>query len=560
MNSGGATSVADVTDTSTNTTVTGGVAMARQLAEEGVTHIFGIPGVQLDYATNGLAAYRDQITFINSRHEHTTTYAADGYSRSTGKVGVALVVPGPGVLNAGAGLVTALACSSKVLLIAGQIPSTGIDKGLGLLHEIPDQSGILEKLCRSSVLTTDPGQVAGALHGAFVQLGNGPGPVAVEIPPDVLSGQTDGAAIGVEPPSTPSPGDAAALALAAEHLAAAERPVIFVGGGGRAANAWEELPALAEALGAVLVSSTNGKGAFDDRHPNAVMPLGHHELMWRTDCVLFVGSRTVSPRAGSLKVNPDATQISLNIDPNSFTAPREFNHTIIGDARTGVAALTEMIVSQTGGDKPCWADDLDEIRARAQGRLVGLEPQLSYASALRDAMPDETCLVNELTQVGYVSRYALPIHHPLSYIDPGYQGTLGYGYPTAIGAAVGNPDRPVVSVTGDGGFGYGMSEMSTVMNYDIPLVCVLFRDDAFGNVQRMHKQQFDGDFHGTTLYNPDMLALAAAYGMDGFRAESPDELRSALSTAIDARKPALIDVPLGETPDPWPAVMRPYQP
>jgi len=552
--------VGGVTDPSSNATVTGGVAMARQLAEEGVTHIFGIPGVQLDYATNGLAAFRDEITFINARHEHTTTYAADGYSRSTGKVGVALVVPGPGVLNAGAGLVTALACSSKVLLIAGQIPSTGIDRGLGLLHEIPDQSGLLETLCRSSTLTTDPGQVAGALHGALVQLANGPGPVAVEIPPDVLSAHTDGSAIGAEPPATPSPGAAADLATAAERLTAAERPVIFVGGGGRAANAWDELPALAEALGAPLVSSTNGKGAFDNRHPLAVMPLGHHELLWRTDCVLFVGTRTVSPRAGSLKVNPDAIQISLNIDESAFTPPREFTHTITGDARTGVAALADMIVSQTGGDAKCWVDDLDELRARAQSRLDGLEPQVSYAAALRDAMPDDACLVNELTQVGYVSRYTFPIHHPRSSIEPGYQGTLGYGYPTAIGAAVGNPDRPVVSVTGDGGFGYGMSEMGTVMNYDIPLVGVVFRDNAYGNVQRMHKQQFDGDYHGTTLYNPDLLALAAAYDMDGYRAESPDELRSMLSDAIDARKPALIDVPLDETPDPWPAVLRPYEP
>jgi len=548
-----------VTNNTSNAAVTGGTSMARQLVEEGVTHIFGIPGVQLDHATNGLAGYRDQITFINARHEHTTTYAADGYARSTGKVGVALVVPGPGVLNAGAGLVTALACSSKVLLIAGQIPTDGIGKGFGLLHEIPDQSGVLESLCRSSVLTNDPGQVAGALHGAFVQLQNGPGPVAVEIPPDVLSAMTDGAAIGTEPAATPPAGNTADLAVAAERLAAAKRPVIYVGGGARAADAWDALASLADALGAPLVSSTNGKGAFDDRHPLAVMPLGHHELMWRTDCVLFVGSRTISPRAGGLKVHPDAVQISLNIDEAAFSAPRNFTHTIVGDAGTGVAALTELIVSQTGGDQPCWADDLDQIRERAQARLEGIDPQRAYVSALRDAMPDDTCLVNELTQVGYVARYALPIHHPRSYIDPGYQGTLGYGYPTAIGAAVGNPDRPVVSVTGDGGFGYGMSEMATVMAHDIPLVCVVFRDDAFGNVQRMHKQKFDGDFHGTTLVNPDFVALAAAYDMDGYRAESPDELRSHLSAAIDARKPALIDVPLGETPDPWPSVMRPHE-
>lgn len=534
--------------------------MARQLAEEGVTHIFGIPGIQLDYATNGLAQYRDQITFINARHEHTTTYAADGYSRSTGKIGVALVVPGPGVLNAGAGLVTALACSSRVLLIAGQIPTSGIGKGYGLLHEIPDQSGLLATLCRSNQTPSDPGQVASAIHGAMVQLNQGPGPVAVEIPPDVLSATTDGAAIGAEPPGQPAAGAQQDLAAIAESLVAAERPVIYAGGGARAANTWHVLPALAEALGAPLVSTSNGKGAFDDRHPLATMPLAHHELLARTDCVLVVGSRGMGNRGGALHVHPDATRLAINNDPNAFTAPRAYHHSVLGDASAAVAALTELIAGEIGDQRPCWADDLDDVRLRAHERLTPLVPQLPYVQAFRAALPDDACLVNELTQVGYVARYAFPVHHPYSYIDPGYQGTLGYGYPTAIGAAVGNPDRPVVSINGDGGFGYGLSEMATVMNHNIPLIGVVFRDNAYGNVQRMHKQQFDGDFHGTTLMNPDMLQLASAYGMAGYQATSPDELQQILGKAIDAREPALIDVPLDETPDPWPNVMRPHRP
>lgn len=540
--------------------VTGGVAMARQLAEEGVTHVFGIPGVQLDYATNGLAAFRDQIELINARHEQTTTYAADGYHRTTGKIGVALVVPGPGVLNAAAGLVTALACSSKVLLLSGQIPSHGLGKGLGLLHEIPDQSGILETLCRSSVLARSAGEVAGAVHGAFVRLGSGPGPVAVEIPPDVLSGLSDGAAIGAEPAGTPSPGAVGDLATAAERLLGAERPVIYAGGGARAADAWDELHRLSELLGAPLIASMGGKGSFDETHQNALAPLAHHEMMWRADVVFVVGSRAVSPRAGGLKIHPDAYQISLNDDANAFGPPRSYDLTVLGDARTGTAAIADQIESATGGDhRPLWIDDLDDVRARAHARLAPLEPQMSYVGALRDAMPDDAVLVNELTQVGYVARYGFDVRHRRSYVDPGYQGTLGYGYPTAIGAAVGNPDRPVVSINGDGGFGYGLAEMATVMNHDIALIGVVFRDDAYGNVQRMHRQQFDGDHHGTELFNPDMLTLAQAYDMDGYRAESPADLRTMLATAIDARRPALIDVPIGVTPDPWPEVLRPWQ-
>lgn len=545
----------DATTTATDTTLTGGQAMARQLAGEGVTHIFGIPGVQLDYASNGLSMFRDQIQFINARHEQTTTYAADGYARSTGKIGVALVVPGPGVLNAGAGLVTALSCSSKVLLISGQIPSRGIGRNFGLLHEIPDQSALLESLCRSSTLVTDPGQVAGAIHGAMVQLHNGPGPVAVELPPDVLSGATDGPAVGAEPGGTPPSAPADQLGAVAERLAAAERPVIFAGGGAVAAECWDALPRLATTLGAALVATSNGKGAFDDRHPNAFLPLCWKELVGRSDCVLFVGTRAMDTRGNPTRVPEDSVTLSINSDPVAFTEPRDFDVTALGDARSSVLALIDQL---GGGDKALWVEDADDVRARVDEQLATLTPQIEYATALRNAMPDDAVLVNELTQVGYVARFSYDIRHPRTYIDPGYQGTLGYGYPTAIGAAVGNPDRPVVSVNGDGGFGYGLAEMSTVMNYGIPLVGVVFRDDAYGNVQRMHKQQFDGDFLGTTLKNPDMLQLAAAFGMAGHRAESPEQFQSVLSAAIDAREPALIDVPLGELPDPWAVVMRPW--
>lgn len=527
-------------------TITGGESMARQLAAEGVTHIFGIPGVQLDYATNGLSKVRDDITFIATRHEQTATYAADGYYRSTGRIGVGLVVPGPGVLNAGAGLVTALACSSKVLLVSGQIPSRGIGQGLGMVHEIPDQSGILATLCRESTLVEESGGVAGAIHGAMVKLGAGPGPIAVELPPNVLSGQAPSAVIGHESPASPSAGSVTDLEAAAELLAGAERPLIYCGGGAAVSGAWDELARLADTIGAPLTASTNGRGSFDDRHPLAVLPIAGKELMQRTDCMLVVGSRGLDMRSGPLVVAENATTISLNIDPAAFGPPRQFDVTITGDVLTGVAALADRL-----DERAPWADDLDDVRARAAERLAPLDPQMSYARALRAAMPDDAVLVNELTQVGYASMVSFPVHAPRSYIYPGYQGTLGYGYPTAIGAAVGNPDRAVVSISGDGGFGYGMSELATAVNYDIPLVGVVFYDNAYGNVQRMHKAQFEGDHYGTELKNPDMVKLAEAFGMAGHRAESPDELETVLGAAIEAREPALIGVPIGLTPDPW---------
>ena len=530
-------------------TITGGESMARQLAAEGVTHIFGIPGVQLDYATNGLSKVRETIQFIATRHEQTATYAADGYYRSTGRIGVGLVVPGPGVLNAGAGLVTALACSSKVLLLAGQIPSRGIGRELGMLHEIPEQSDILATLCRESTLVTDPAAVAGAIHGAMVKLGAGPGPIAVELPPDILSGGSPMSVIGHESPAPPSAGDTADLEAAAELLSAADRPLIYCGGGAAVSGAWDELARLADLLGAPLTGSTNGRGSFDDRHPLAVMPLAARELLERSDCVLVVGSRGLDLRGEPWVTPGDTKAISLNIDPAAFAPPRSFDVTVTGDAMAGVAALADRL-----DERAPWAVDLDDVRARAADRLAVLEPQMSFVRALRSAMPDDAVFVNELTQVGYASTMALPVHAPRSYIYPGYQGTLGYGYPTAVGAAVGNPDRAVVSIAGDGGFGYGLSEMATVVNYDIPLVGIVFYDNAYGNVQRMHKNQFDGDHYGTELTNPDMVKLAEAFGMRGYKAESPEALETTLRTAIEAREPALIGVPMGITPDPWPII------
>ncbi len=556
------TTVGGVTDSPSNdssataTPTTGGQAMARQLVAEGVTHMFGIPGVQLDYASNGLSTVVDDIRFINVRHEQTATYAADGYARSTGKIGVALVVPGPGMLNAASGLVTAWSCSSPILLISGQIPSRGIGKGLGLLHEIPDQSGILETLCRHSTLVTDPDQVAGAIHGAMVRLGAGPGPVAVELPPDILFGRTDGPAIGAEAPAPPSPGPEADLAVLAERLAAAERPVILTGGGARAADGWDHLPALARALGAPMVATVNGKGAFDDRDDYAFLPLAAKELLMEADTVLCLGTRAVDNRGRNLAVADDAVMLSVNIDAAAFGEPRSFAATVVGDAGAAAVALTSMMGA---GEKPLWVDG-PAVRARWAEELAVLDPQVAYAAAVRDAMPDDAVLVNELTQVGYVSRYTYDVRAPHSYIDCGFQGTLGYGYPTAIGAAAGNPDRPVVSINGDGGFGYGLAELATVANHDLPLIGVVFADSAYGNVQRMHTQQFDGVFHGTTLRNPDFVALAQAFDVAGHRASSPDELRSTLAGAIEAGGPALIEVPVGEMPDPWPTILGPYRP
>jgi acetolactate synthase I/II/III large subunit len=528
--------------------MTGGEAMARQLAAEGVRHIFGIPGVQLDYATNGLSKVTEHIRFIPTRHEQTATYAADGYARTTGRVGVGLVVPGPGVLNAGAGLVTSWSTSSKVLLIAGQIPTRALGHGLGMLHEIPDQSGILATLSRGAELVTDPDRVAGAIRHAMRGLAEGPGPRVVELPPDILSGLTAADLVAVEPAGGPPAGDPADLDAAAEQLVAAQRPVILAGGGAVAADAHDELIALARRLGAPVTTSSNGRGAVDDRDPLALRPVAGREVLARADTVLVVGSRGLTQRGQAVRGAEGATVIHLTLDPADFGPPRSPDLTVTADARAGLAALLDRLGD---GDRPCWADDLDDVRRREDEALARLEPQWSLCRALRRAIPSDGVLVNELTQVGYVSMVGYPVHRPRTYLWPGFQGTLGYGYPTSLGVKVGNPDRAVVSITGDGGFGYGLSELATAAHEGIAVVVVVFSDGAYGNVQRMHKAQFDGVTLGTELTNPDWVALARAFGIHGETVHGADQLETALGRAIDADRPALIEVPMAPTPDPW---------
>lgn len=532
--------------------MTGGEAMARQLAQEGVSHIFGIPGVQLDYATNGLSKVTDQIRFIATRHEQTATYAADGYARTTGRVGVGMVVPGPGVLNAGAGLVTSLSTSSKVLLIAGQIPTRGLGKDLGMLHEIPDQSGLLRQLSRGSELVTDADRVPGALRAAMAQLANGPGPVVVELPPDVLSRLTAADILEVQRATPPSPGDPADLDAVAEHLFAARRPIILAGGGAVAAEAHAELIALARHLGAPITTTSNGRGAVDDRDPLALMPVAGREVMARADVVLIVGSRGLTQAGRPVTAAEGSTVLHITLDPKDFSAPRTPAVTVTADAKAALGALVARLGSE---ERVCWAADLGDVREREAAALGRLQPQWSYCQALRRAIPDDGVLVNELTQVGYVSMIGYPVHRPRSYLWPGYQGTLGYGYPTSLGVKVGNPGRAVVSITGDGGFGYGLSELATAAHEQIGVVVVVFSDGAYGNVQRMHKAQFDGVQLGTELTNPDWVALAHAFGINAERVTDAAQLETALGRAIDADKPALIEVPMPSTPDPWGLIM-----
>lgn len=536
--------------------LTGGKALVAQLQREGVRHVFGIPGVQLDWAVDALRQAREQIAYLVPRHEQTASYMADGYARTTGREGVCMVVPGPGVLNALSGLATAYACSARVLFIAGQIPSSGLGRGHGLLHEIPDQSGILRSLTKWHGLARSADEVPAMINEAFQQLRSGhPRPVAVELPADVLQATTDAPLLDAAVPRATRP-DPALIGQAVSWLREARLPVIQAGGGAAAAGAGAALARLAERLQAPVVMTEGGRGLLPDRHPLALSTLGGRAVFPHADVVLVVGSRFVDGQGVATFAGAKCRYIYVNLDPSHAGPPRKEGLGITADARvtleTLAAALEGMPVRASR------AADMEKVKKWCALQLDRIEPQASFVRALRQALPEDGILVSELTQIGYFANISFPVEQPRSYVTPGYQGTLGYGFPTALGAAAGNPHRRVISITGDGGFGWGMQELSTAARYRLKLTVVVFADGRYGNVQRIQRRLFGEEF-ATELSNPDFETLAAAFGIPFRRADSPDGLASALAATAQLEGPALIEVRVGEMPSPW-ALIHPFVP
>lgn len=530
--------------------LTGGQALVQALKREGVEVVFGLPGVQLDWAFDALYDEQDSIRVIHTRHEQGTSYMADGYARSTGKIGVCIVVPGPGLLNAAAGLSTAYATNSQVLCIAGQIPTHHLGKGRGALHEIKNQLETIDAVTKWAGRAMDAAEVPGLVDEAFYQLKSGrPRPVEIEIPVDVLMAEAE---VEFYEPGMPrqSEGDPDLLEKAAQALGNSKRPLIFVGGGIITSEATAELQELAEMLGAPVVVSQNGRGALSDRHPLALPSIAAYDLLPNADVILAVGTRFVMPGPNPYPTDEDQTVIHVDIDDSELDRNVAPDIGIVADARAALADLSRR-VPRHNKSRDSREEEMAAVRATVQEKLAAMSPVSEYAGAIRKALPEEGIFVTEVTQVGYFSNQGFPVYSPRSYIGAGYQGTLGYGFNTALGVKVGNPDKPVVAISGDGGFLYGAQELSTAVNYGINLVTVVFNDSAYGNVRRTQDTAFNHRIIASDLHNPDFVKFAESFGAQGRHAETPEQLTTQVEEALKAETPALIEVPLGVMPNPF---------
>jgi acetolactate synthase-1/2/3 large subunit len=466
---------------------------------------------------------------------------ADGYARATGKLAAVIVVPGPGLLNATAGMATAHACSSPMIVI------TGSDKLYG--RNATEVSPVLQSLAKWSGRADSLKQIAPLVQEAVQQATSGrPRPVGLEVPHAVLAELSteldNGASENIA--TTPTHTEVALdeIERAAALMAAAERPLIWAGGGVMGAGAWEQVQQLAERWRAPVVTTRSGKGALPDRHPLALgfaeqryAPL--RQFIHNADVIVAVG---VSQNLSKLP----ARLIRVDVDPD--VAKGAWGVALVGDAACVLNALLAA-TSDLAPQRPNLDSEVAALNAARFNPADQLQPQWDFMQAMRAALPDNAILVQGMNQMGYYSRNYWPTYAPRSYLTSSVLSTLGAAWPIALGATLGVQDdgsaRPVVALCGDGGFMYNAQELATAVQYNIPTIVVLFNDNAYGNVMRAQEEQFDGRVIGTKLHNPDFVPFAQSFGVWARRANNAGELGDALAEAVALRRPALIEVPVG---------------
>ncbi|KAA9383654.1 thiamine pyrophosphate-dependent enzyme [Neorhizobium galegae] len=526
-------------------TMTGGDSIAASLRAHYVDTVFGIPGAQLYGLFDALQ--RDGMRVITPRHEQTCAYMAFGYARACGNPGVYSVVPGPGVLNTGAALLTAWGCNEPVLCLTGQVPTAFLGKGRGHLHEMRDQRAVLAGIAKSAERADKAQDVSAAIAHAFREMRSlKPGPATVEMPWEQFV--AEGEFKIVRPlENHPDPVADVAIGEAAAAIGRAERPMIFVGPG--AFEARDEVLRLAQMLHAPVVGFRSGRGVVSNRHELGLTIAEARKLWPVVDCVIGIGTRLEVP-SWRWKPRTEVPVVRLEIDAEELTRTPEALG-VLGRAKTSLTALLAELRPRTPSDD--WRQAIRKARAQTAQAIQEISPHYGYLQAIRAALPDDGILVEEVCQAGFASWYCFPVYEPRTFVSTGFQGTLGFGFPTALGVKVARPDVPVVSISGDGGFMFAAQELATAAQYGIDVIAVVFNNSAFGNVKRDQSEAFGGRLIGSELKNPDFDKLAAAFHVDFARVSAPEDLRTAIETAIARGGPWLIEVPLdlADEVSPW---------
>ena len=532
--------------------MTTGEIVVQSLIANGVDTVFGIPGAHMYDFNDALARVSDKLRFIHTRHEQGAGYMAYGYAKSTGRVGAYTVVPGPGLLNSGAALCTAYGGNAPVMCITGNIMSHLIGQGRGQLHELPDHLGILRGLTKWADRINHPTEAAQRMDEAFRQALSGrQRPVGIEAPWDVF-----GMAAEVDAPApttalrAPRP-DPDRVAEAAALIRAARNPLIMLGSGAIGAGA--EIAALARLLQAPVTAHRSGKGILPEDDPLSLLPPAAWQYWQDCDLLIGIGSRLELQYFRWRWMPKGLKVLRIDIDPTEMVRLKP-DLGLVTDSAEGLRALLDALGDMPA--RPSRQPQLDALRASADEALRSVQPQEGYLRVIREVLPRDGFFVEEVSQVGFTARMVFPVYAPRQYVTCAYQDNLGFGFNTALGVKIGNPDKAVVSVSGDGGFLFGVQELATARQFNIAVVAIVFNNSAYGNVRRDQQNTYGNRLLGADLENPDFVALAQSFGVTAMRARDPEELRDALSKALVLNAPVVIEVPVprGSDSSPWPFI------
>jgi thiamine pyrophosphate-dependent acetolactate synthase large subunit-like protein len=422
----------------------------------------------------------------------------------------------------------------------------------GNLHDLRDQLGVMAAVTKWNTRAMSAGEVATAMSSAFTRLRSGrPLPVHVEFPLDVLDEPADGELTLFRAEPAQADPDIELVMRAARTLAAAQRPIIYCGGGAVSSGASTAIVALAERLNAPVLMSIMGKGSIPEDHPHslgALWAVGNpvDAIVRQSDCAIVIGSKLGQQATSNFTLELPEAKIRIDIDDEEMTRNAHPSIPIVADAKAGVEAIVEAIDDLPITGAGYSVEHLASTRASAEGTAWHAERR-GYVDALRRAIPRDGVLSADMTQMAYVACYLYPVYEPRTFMFPSGYGTLGFALPASIGAKIARPDATVVAIVGDGGFQYTMASLGIAVQERIGLPIVIFNDSTYSAVKEAQSESRGGRFIAVDLVNPDYLDLAKAYGIPGVRVDSPDALVREIQFAAERDLPTIIDVPI----EPW---------
>ena len=525
-------------------TRSGAQLLVDSLVAEGVDTLFGIPGV------GTLAVYdafvdQPSLRHIEVRHEQSAVFMADGYARACGEPGVAFTSNGPGALNTVTAMATAHNDSVPVLHLVSENPPNVRRRGRGHFHDISDQFGIFRPVSAHAATVALPDEIPAAIGTAFFALRNRrPRTALVEFYNEALTGVTTTVAqTHTERRSRPIDQDALARATAA--IASAERPIVWAGGGVATPEASRSLLRIVERLGAPVITTQKGKGAVPGDHPLHIGNWANEppvrELIAHCDLLLAVGTRfSYFPTGGWTLRLPDRI-VQIDLDPEELGRNYPIEVGIEGDAAPVLISI-DAELDRLGHIPTPWRQ---EVVASVLSRVrqgIGDRPEIEVLRLLRAALPPETLVFNDPTTIAFWARSLWSTERPRTWFVPSGFGTLGFALPAAIGAKMARRDTPSVAIIGDAGVMFTIQDLMTAVEHQVPIVVLVFNDEGYG-VERRHQDHLYGRRSGVDLRPPDFVALAHAFGATGLRVGDHSQVGEAVSRALDADGPVLIEIP-----------------